>query len=173
MKKGHICVSQYHTVCHTFTFMLRWPKRILTQQNRWLDPEAIGVSRTIHGIAMQGDQRTLHLCLLKCTKGSARPQERQSGLSDYSAYVGGRVPAAHATQSSCTWRRPRIGRSSIHWGGRTVVAHTHNNITESGSNSLTLLPGSVRRDFSVPNSKFSIIFIPRSVLKSTILKKMV
>lgn len=120
---------------------------------------------------MQGDQQTLHLCLFNCTKGSTRPQERQSGLSNYSVYVGDQVPAAHATQSSCTRRRPRYGRSSKHWGGRTIEAHTHN-IVESGSNSLTLLPESVRRDFGVPNSKFSFIFVPRSVLKSIILKKM-
>jgi len=46
MKEDRICVSQYHAVCHTFTFILGWPKRILTQRYRWLDPEAICFSRT-------------------------------------------------------------------------------------------------------------------------------
>lgn len=108
---------------------------------------------------------------LKRTKGPARAPVGSSDGSVNRAYATSsvRISTAQTMQSALTygtWRRLRSGRSSVFRGGRTVVAHTHNNTTESGSNSLTLLPRSVRRDFGVQNSTYSTFFIRRSVLKS-------
>lgn len=47
----YMCQCVYLKIMQSVTplpLTLRWPKRILTQRNRWLDPEAIGFSRTIH-----------------------------------------------------------------------------------------------------------------------------
>lgn len=116
------------------------------------------------------------LCLIHeiGTKGSGSPAGNSGCRYAWSSVGYQRRRRRHTTTAvrgsgTYTWRRPRNGRCSrVHRGGRTIVAHTHNNTTESGSNSLTLLTESVRRDFGVPDSRFSTIFMRRSVLKSIV-----
>lgn len=162
----------YHTPFYVFRYIIkRHVKRISTQLYRWRYRMTwSGSERSLEDNNIQDrrtDQSTIvALCLWK----DKRPRKSASRvIRRFSVYVARSLSNIGGTDDAVgayAWRRLQNGRSSIFRGGRTVVAHTHNNTTESGSNSLTLLPRSVRRDIGVPNSKFSTTFVRRSVLKS-------